>query len=66
MFFKGSLLFEGKLTSIPGHPYSALEGAFRVALEPTLQDARYVIKSVICDPNFGRLVLGCIDADFCK
>ena len=23
-----------------------------------LQDARYVIKSVICDPNFERLVLG--------
>ena len=31
-----------------------------------LQDARYVIKSVICDPNFERLVLGCIEADFCK
>ena len=28
-----------------------------------VQDARYVIKSVICDPNFERLVLGCIDAD---
>ena len=26
--------------------------------EPILQDARYVIKSVICDPNFERLVLG--------
>ena len=35
-------------------------------LENTLQDARYVIKSVICDPNFERLVLGCIEADFCK
>ena len=31
-----------------------------------LQDARYVIKTVICDPNFERLVLGCIEADFCK
>ena len=31
-----------------------------------VQDARYVIKSVICDPNFERLVLGCIDAKFCK
>ena len=31
-----------------------------------LQDARYVIKSVICDPNFERLVLGCIEAKFCK
>ena len=28
-----------------------------------LQDARYVIKSVICDPNFEGLVLGCIDAN---
>ena len=36
MFFKDSLLFKGKLTSIPGHPYSALKGALRVALEPTL------------------------------
>ena len=34
--------------------------------ELRLQDARYVIKSVICDPNFERLVLGCIEADFCK
>ena len=32
----------------------------------SLQDARYVIKSVICDPNFERLVLGCIEANFCK
>jgi len=27
-----------------------------------LQDARYVIKSVICDPNFEGLVLGCMDS----
>ena len=38
-------------------------GRHRVA---DLQDARYVIKSVICDPNFERLVLGCIESDFCK
>ena len=31
-----------------------------------LPDARYVIKSVICDSDFERLVLGCIEADFCK
>ena len=31
-----------------------------------LQDAQYVIKSVICDTNFERLVLGCIEANFCK
>ena len=31
-----------------------------------LQEARYVIESVICDPNFEGLVLGCIEADFCK
>ena len=31
-----------------------------------LQDAQYVIKSVICNPNFERLILGCIEADFCK
>ena len=41
---------------------NAAAGAPRAAL----QDARYVIKSVICDPNFERLVLGCIEADFCK
>ena len=29
-----------------------------------LQEARYVIESVICDPNFEGLVLGCIEADF--
>ena len=28
--------------------------------------ARYVIKSVICDPNFDGLVLGCIETDFCN
>ena len=26
----------------------------------------YVIESVICDPNFEGLVLGCIEADFCN
>jgi len=31
-----------------------------------IQEARYVIKSVICDPNFEGLVLGCIEADFCN
>ena len=31
-----------------------------------LQEARYVIESVICDPNFEGLILGCIEADFCK
>ena len=42
--------------------------AYLVFLTPDskLQDARYVIKSVICDPNFERLVLGCIEAKFCK
>ena len=29
-----------------------------------LQEARYVIESVIGDPNFEGLVLGCIEADF--
>ena len=33
-------------------------------LQKYVQDAQYVIKSVICDPNFERLVLGSIEADF--
>ena len=43
-----------------------LRGILRLLDLHCLQDARYVIKSVICDPNFERLVLGCIEADFCK
>ena len=36
-----------------GQPLSALAA---------LQEARYVIESVICDPNFEGLVLGCMDS----
>ena len=47
-------------------PNVAVTGALRPRVGPTLQEARYVIESVICDPNFEGLVLGSIEADFCN
>ena len=58
---------EGPVGVFIGDALFVGDGLPRTAAPPTyLQDARYVIKSVICDPTFERLVLGCIEADFCK
>merc|ERR1719161_2828280 len=47
-------------------PPAFINAANEVRGRAGLQEARYVIESVICDPNFEGLVLGCIEADFCN